>query len=597
MEPAQENDKKKISSLISWLKKIIASFSSKETRIFKILVVVAVLSGGAFLWGVHRASLEIVPAHGGSFAEGIVGTPRFINPLLAVSDADRDITALVYSGLMRLTSDDLLIPDLAETYTVSPNGLTYTFTLRKNIFFHDRSPVTSDDVLFTILKTQENAIKSPRRASWDGVSIKTDGPNTVIFTLKQPYAPFLENTTLGILPKHIWESVGTEQFSLSQLNISAIGSGPYQIKKITKNAAGIPEQATLSSFKKFVLGAPYISTMTIKFYPNEQDLLLAYQSRSVDGISAVPPSLAETLSKNGKRIETSPLPRVFGVFFNQNQQPLFANAAVRHALNTVTDRKQIIRDVLHGYGTPLLGPLPAVSLGYREVNEKQINQDETSRKADAISVLTKDGWKPNPKDGVLEKKTKKGTMRLAFSIATSDIAELKQAAEMLKKMWEEIGAQVTLQIFEIGDLNQNIIRPRKYDALFFGEIIGRDADPFAFWHSSQRLDPGLNIALYANIATDKLLEEARTLSEKQKRVAKYQAFQNAVAEDIPAVFTYAPEFIYVIPYGIKGFSMGSITVPADRFASVYNWYIETDHVWKIFTKHKDTGDKIKTASL
>src|SRR3989344_4344981 len=190
MEPAQENDKKKISSLISWLKKIIASFSSKETRIFKILVVVAVLSGGAFLWGVHRASLEIVPAHGGSFAEGIVGTPRFINPLLAVSDADRDMTALVYSGLMRLTSDDLLIPDLAETYTVSPNGLTYTFTLRKNIFFHDRSPVTSDDVLFTILKTQENAINRPRRPSWDEVSIKTDESKSVIFSLKQPYAPF-----------------------------------------------------------------------------------------------------------------------------------------------------------------------------------------------------------------------------------------------------------------------------------------------------------------------------------------------------------------------------------------------------------------------
>ncbi|MBI5004569.1 MAG: hypothetical protein HZC04_00055 [Candidatus Lloydbacteria bacterium] len=591
MEPTQENDRKKISSLISWLKKIIASFSSEEKRIFKILVIVAVASGAAFLWGAHRASLEAVPTHGGSFTEGIIGTPRFINPLLAVSDADRDMTALVYSGLMRLTSDDLLIPDLAQSYTVSPNGLTYTFTLRKNIFFHDNTPVTSDDVLFTVLKTQESSIKSPRRASWDGVSVKTDGPNIVIFTLKQPYAPFLENTTLGILPKHIWETVSAEQFSLSQLNVSAIGSGPYQIKKITKNAAGIPEQAVLSAFKKFILGAPYISTVTLKFYPNEQDLLLAYQSRAIESMSAVPPSLAETLSKNGKRLETSPLPRVFGVFFNQNQQPLFANAAVRHALNTVTDRKQIISDVLHGYGTPLMGPLPSGSLGYQSANKKQIDQDENARKAEAISILTKDGWKPNPKDGVLEKKTKKGTTRLTFSIATSDIAELKQAAEMLKKMWEAIGAHVTLQIFEIGDLNQNIIRPRKYDALFFGEIIGRDADPFAFWHSSQRLDPGLNIALYANMATDKLLEEARTLSEKQERVAKYQAFQNAVAEDIPAVFTYAPEFIYVIPDGIKGFSMGSITVPADRFASIYNWYIETDQVWKIFTKRGTVANK------
>ncbi|MBI5005465.1 MAG: hypothetical protein HZC03_02590 [Candidatus Lloydbacteria bacterium] len=586
MEPAQETDKKKFSFLILWLKKIIASFSPKENRIFKMLIIVAVVSGVSFLWGIHRSSLETIPAHGGSLTEGILGTPRFINPLLAISDADRDMTALVYSGLMRLSSDDILIPDLAETYTVSPDGLTYTFTLRKNIFFHDNSPVTSSDVLFTILKAQESAIKSPRRANWDGISVKTDGPNTVIFTLKQPYAPFLENTTLGILPKHVWESVNAEQFSLSQLNISAVGSGPYEIKNITKNTAGIPEQSTVTSFKKFALGEPYLSAIHIKFYPNEKELLAAYQSRSIESVGAVPPSLAELLSNQNERIETSPLPRVFGVFLNQNQQPLFTNAAVRHALDIVTDRQRIIKEVLHGYGTPLSGPLPNGSLGYEKSNENHISFsfDEKKQKGEALAILAKDGWKPSAKDGILEKKTKKGMLRLAFSIATSDIAELKQTAELLKTMWESIGAQVTLRVFEIGDLNQNIIRPRKYDALFFGEIIGRDSDPFAFWHSSQRLDPGLNIALYANITADKLLEDARVFSDKDVRINKYQAFQKEVRKDAPAVFLYTPEFIYTLPRAIKGFSMGSITISADRFASVYKWYIETDHVWKIFTK-------------
>lgn len=585
MEPTRETDKRFLPLLISWLKKIIASFSAEEKRIFKILVVTALVSGVSFLWGLHRSFLVTIPAHGGSLTEGIVGTPRFINPLLAVSDADRDMTSLVYSGLMRLASDDALILDLAETYTVSPDGLTYTFTMRKNIFFHDGSRVTSDDVVFTILKAQESAIKSPKRANWDGVSIKTDGPDTVIFTLKQPYAPFLENTTLGILPKHLWESVNAEQFSLSQLNISAIGSGPYEIKKIMKDASGIPEQATLSSFKKFALGNPYLSTISIKFYPNEKELLAAYQSRVVESMNAVPPSLAELLSKQGGRIETSPLPRVFGVFLNQNQQPLFTNAAVRHALDIIPDRDIIIKEVLHGYGTPLRGPLPNGSLGYEKSDKHKISFDKDRQKAEALSILAKDGWKPNVKDGILEKKTKKGTLRLAFSVATSDIAELKQAAELLKTMWESIGAQVTLRVFEIGDLNQNVIRPRKYDALFFGEIIGRDADPFAFWHSSQRLDPGLNIALYANITADKLLEEARTLSNKEERVKKYEAFQKEVGRDAPAVFLYTPEFVYILPHSVKGFSMGSITVPADRFASVYTWYVETDHVWKIFIPH------------
>lgn len=568
--------------MISRLKEIIASFSIKEKQIFKILVLTAVLSGSSFLWVLQRSFLETIPARGGSFSEGIIGTPRFINPLLAVSDADRDMTTLVYSGLMRLAPDDTLIPDLAQTYTISPDGRTYTFTLRENLFFHDRSPVTSEDVAFTILKAQESAVKSPRRANWDGVSVKTDGPDTVIFVLKQPYAPFLENTTLGILPKHLWETVTAEQFSLNQLNIAAVGSGPYKIDKITKNTEGIPRQAILSSFSKFVLGAPYIQTIRLTFYSNKQDLLAAYQTRSIDAMSTVPPSLAETLSKRGERIETAPLPRVFGVFFNQNEQPLFADAAIRRALNIMTDRSIIINEVLRGYGTPLFGPLPKGALGYQEEISEIDIADQDSRKKEALAILTKDGWKPNAKDGILEKKSKKETLRLAFSVATSDIAELKEAAELLKTQWEDIGAEVTLQIFELGDLNQNIIRPRKYDALFFGEIIGRDADPFAFWHSSQRLDPGLNIALYANITTDKLLEAARTTSDKQDRVKKYQLFQKEVAEDVPAVFTYTPKFIYAFPNAVKGFLMGSITVPADRFASVYTWYIETSRVWKIF---------------
>lgn len=572
--------------MISRLKKIIASFSNNEKNILKTLVLITVLSGASFLWGLHLSFLETTPARGGSLSEGIIGTPRFVNPLLAVSDADRDMTTLVYSGLMRLTPDDTLMPDIAETYAISPDGLTYTFTLKDNVFFHDNSPVTSEDVEFTILKAQDSTIKSPRRANWDGVSVKTEGPHTIIFTLKQQYAPFLENTTLGILPKHLWETVTVEQFHLNQLNISAIGSGPYKIDKITKNAVGIPKQAVLSSFKKFSLGVPYLQTLRLVFYPNEQDLLAAHQSGSIDAISIVPPALAETLSKQGERVETAPLPRVFGVFFNQNEQPLFANAAVRRALNIMIDRSIIINEVLRGYGTPLFGPLPKNALGYQETNEVD-NADQHSQKEEALALLAKDGWKPNENNGVLEKKTKKETVRLAFSIATSDIAELKQASELIKSQWEEMGAEVTLQIFELGDLNQNVIRPRKYDALFFGEIIGQNADPFAFWHSSQRLDPGLNIALYANITTDKLLETARTISDKQERIKKYQLFQEEVMGDVPAVFTYTPKFIYTLPHAVKGFSMGSITVPADRFASIHTWYTETNRVWKIFNKNNN----------
>ncbi len=147
-------------------------------------------------------------------------------------------------------------------------------------------------------------------------------------------------------------------------------------------------------------------------------------------------------------------------------------------------------------------------------------------------------------------------------------------------MWEKINVKVNLRIFEIGDLNQNVIRPRKYDALLFGLMLGRDPDPFAFWHSSQRNDPGLNIALYTNITADKLLEDARVLSDTAKRKEKYQAFQEQVIKDNPAVFLYSPEYIYLVPKSLLGADTDTITVPSERFTQIYKWYIKTKKVWK-----------------
>jgi len=157
-------------------------------------------------------------------------------------------------------------------------------------------------------------------------------------------------------------------------------------------------------------------------------------------------------------------------------------------------------------------------------------------------------------------------------------------------MWEKIGAKVDVKIFETGDLTQNVIRPRKYDALLFGEIVGRDPDPFAFWHSSQRNDPGLNVALYTNIKADKLLEEARGAQDEAKRADKYKEFQEEVSKDIPAIFLFSPKFIYVIPKNLKGTDeMESVTVPSERFSMIHKWYKSTDKVWKIFANPRQAG--------
>ena len=451
----------------------LRTFSPVEQRVFLALCAIALVSGVAFLFALNARFLVTIPTYGGSFTEGVIGAPRFINPTLAISDADRDLTALVYSGLMRPTPGGELVPDLAQEYSVSDDGLTYTFILRENLTWHDGAPLSTDDVVFTIEKVQDPVLKSPKRASWEGVTVSKTDDRTIVFSLKQAYSPFLENTTLGILPKHIWSGIGSEEFGFSTYNTEPIGSGPYKVQGTKKDSSGVPSRYDLGSFKKFALGKPYISELRLHFYPNEAKLISAFERGEIDAINAIPPKKAgDFADKRNVTLHTYVLPRIFGVFFNQNQNPLFANQAVREALNEVVDRKQIVHDVLFGYGTPIVGPLPPGVLGWKET--PPIDEDSDATIARAIESLEKGGWKINTETGIRQRKTKKETTSLDFSIVTSEAEELQHTATKLQETWEKLGARVTIKVFNTNDLNQNVIRPRKYDALLFGEIIGRE---------------------------------------------------------------------------------------------------------------------------
>ncbi len=542
---------------------IIKNFSATQKVVFGILVLICATSAVSLAWNVNKSFLMPVPTHGGRLAEGVVGLPRSINPVLAFTEVDRDLSSLIYSGLMKY-EDGRLVPDLAKKYAVSNDGLTYTFSLKSDIRFHDGRPVTADDVEFTIQKIHDGIIKSPRRADWANIAVKKISPSEIQFTLKQPYAPFLANATLGILPKHIWSKVDSDQFIFSQYNIEPIGSGPYQLEHIQRDSGGIPLYYSLSAFSRYHEGKPFISNLLIYFFPNEKSAIEAHHARIIDSLARASAGNAAQLASttSSANILHTPLPRIFGIFFNQNQAPIFTNKEVRQALDMATDKKRIVREVLYGYGIESDSPLPS----------KGKNRNKSQDIEGAKALLAKNGWI----DG------KKGKQILEFAIATADSPDLKLAAEIVKRDWEKLGARVTIKVFEYGDLYQNVIAVRKYDALLFGESIGKDLDLYAFWHSSQRNAPGLNVALYVNSKADKLMEDARITSDGKEKDRIYAQFEKIIQEDIPAIFLYSPDFIYIIPNKLKGVNLGSITAPSDRFYGINKWYVETDNVWKVF---------------
>ena len=548
----------------------VGEYSPGDRIIFYALVTLVSIVSLSSLYALEQSLLVKVPAYGGTLTEGAIGNPQFMNPLLAISDADRDLSTLTYAGLMGLSGDGALVPVLAESYTTSADGKSYTFMLRENAVFTDGTPVTANDVAFTVKKAQDPGLKSPEYANWSGVTVVAIDAKTVRFTLTKPYAPFLGLTTLGVLPSRLWQNIGNAEFPFSALETNPVGNGPFKVSNVSRNASGLIESVSLVANQNYVLGRPYLDGMRFNFYSNAEDLARAQKTSGVE-------------SAYGVRAEaalTAPYARIFGVFFNPNEKQVYARIEVRKALSLAIDRPAIISMVLDGYATPIMGPVPP-GKGVEQVPVPQFDNPTI----EAARVLEAAGWIYDGSARAWKNAKAKQSLD-TITIRTSNVPELKGVASAVKTDWEKLGIPVAIELYEPGDLSQNVIRPRKYEALLYGTVIGRDQDLYAFWDSKERNDPGLNIALYANKNVDALLESTRSTIDTDIRAANLQKIEDTIAADYPAAFIYAPNFIYATPSDLQGVELPQIITPSDRFATVASWYRSTDSVWPFLAKRK-----------
>lgn len=533
--------------------------------LFAIIVGITSLAG---MYALEQSLLVVIPTYGGDLIEGKIGSPQFINPLLAISDADRDLSSLVYSGLMGLSGSGTVVPVLAESYTISEDGKIYTFILREDAKFQDGTQVTANDVVFTVEKAHDSALKSPEYVNWSGVNARAIDQRTIRFTLQKAYIPFLGLTTLGILPARLWQNISNEEFPFSTLQTNPIGAGPFKVTNISRDASGIVRSVTLSANPYFVLGRPYLDSIHFNFFSHAEDLANARTSGAVESTYSIPT----------KESLTTPYARVFGVFWNPSEKQIYARPEVRKALSLALDRQTIVATTLGGYATPIMGPVPP--------GNTRVTQTPVPPPGDAVArateVLTKAGW---IYDGSARMwKSSKKEFLDKITLRTSNVPELKNIAIAIKSDWERLGIQTDIALYEPGDLLQNVIRPRKYEALLYGMVIGRDQDLYAFWHSQERNDPGLNIAQYANKTIDALLESNRGITDPNERMNNLQKIEDIISADYPAAFIYSPDFIYTVPNDLRGVVLPQIITPSDRFATVVTWYRLTDAVWPFFTK-------------
>ncbi|MDD5145075.1 MAG: ABC transporter substrate-binding protein [Candidatus Pacebacteria bacterium] len=612
---------------------------------------------------------EKIAGRGGYYVEGLLRSPRLIiNPVSGNLENERDLAQLIYSGLMKYDDQGKLKLDLAKEYKILEGGRIFEFYLKDNLFWSDGKPLNADDVIFTLKTIQNPSSNSFLRANWLGVKVEKISETGIRFELSNPSSVFLDNSTFGILPKNIWED---QNFLTSIYNLKPVGSGPYKLKNLVSDIEGNITSAELVVNPYYSGKAPNISNLKFLFFKNEDELIRAFKSGKVQGISFFPAENYQRLEKeNASRYQLS-LPVYFALFFNSAQSEILKDKDVRMALNHGTNKDEIIEKALPGQASAADSPILPDIYGFKEpgisyqydiqkakelldkagfvenengLREKIIKktpsfQFKSDLKLGARSEEVKELQKCLAKDssiypdgevsGYFGEKTKKAVIKfqekykdeiltpsgltqgngmvlratraklndlcaapseknlaLSFTLATVNQPTLIKVAEILKEQWKALGISLDVQTYDNNvstlkpNLEQEVIKPRNYQILLFGEVLSSLPDPFPFWHSSQIKDPGLNLSGYENKNGDKLLEENRRSLDETERKESLEEFQNLLLADAPAVFLYSPGYIYLVSNEIKGIETETIVDSSKRFSSVENWYIKTKRAWK-----------------
>ncbi len=533
------------------LKHLNKFLNPREFLIIKICLLVIVLNLVYLGFGFVQKHLQYLPLAGGEYIEGVVGYPRTINPLYAVNrDVDSDLSSLVYSSLFRYDQYGHLVNDLAASLNISPDSKEYLVKIKDGVKWHNGGRLTADDVLFTFNLIQNPDYHSPLRQNLAGISAEKIDGTTIKFKLSEPYAPFPELLTFGILPKNLWGDISPSAAVLSDLNLKPIGSGPFKFKSLVKNSSGDLKDYYLVANDDYYGQTPYLKTIDFKFFVDYNEAIKALNDNQIFGLSYLPFDYRKSLlAKDSLHLHELIQPQIVSIFFNSDKNKALADKNLRVALASALDKDQIINDVFAGSYQRADGPLLSENWAYND-------------------LVTKYNYDPAAATAALKNKS------LSIVLTVIDSGSNVAAATKIKNYWEAVGIKVDLKIIS-GEQAANIIRDRDFEALLYGEAVGGDPDVYAFWHSSQIGAKGLNLANYNNPAVDKLLVEARGTADINERLAKYKKFQEIITTDLPAIFLYSPSYTYPQEQQLQGFS-GTVAIePADRFGSISDWYLKT----------------------
>lgn len=517
-----------------------------------------------------QISGDLSPQKGGTYSEGLVGGFQRLNPLFDhYNQPDRDVNRLLFNGLVKFDASGSPQPDLASAWGYSLDGLTYNFALREDVFWHDGQPFNVDDVIFTIEKMREedSIIPSDLKSFWQEIKINRLNDFNLQFILPEPFSPFLDYLSFGILPRHLLEGKSFLEIQESSFNLQPVGTGPYLLDHLIVENNQITG-VVLAANEKYFEGAPFIEEVTFKYYTTSEDMYNAYLEGEIQGLSRVTGDfLAEVLQDPQVAVYTGRRPELSVVLLNHNDPSaeFLQDVNVRQALMLGINRSVIVNQLLAGQAILADSPLFPGTWGYFSSSPIPFDPDlSISKLKEAKYLFTAESGNTRSKDGKL----------LTFTLLYPEDDIHRKIAEAIKTDWAKIGVDVKIQGLPYEELIDQKLVKRDFQAALVDLNMSRtpDPDPYPFWDQAQATG-GQNYSQWDNRVASEYIEQARVINDIPERTRLYHNFQVVFREEMPALLLYYPVYTYAIRGDVNGVQMGPLYDPSDRLAGIRNWFL------------------------
>lgn len=499
---------------------------------------------------------SVVPSYGDTLVEGAIGEASTLVPILASDSASHSVAGQLYNGLVKYDKNLQIVGDLAESFQIAKDGLTITFRLRRNVRWHDGTPFTARDVLYTYRVIIDP--KTPTAYSEDFkqvASVTAPDSHTVVVRYRTPFAPALASWGTAMLPAHLLEG---KDITKSPLARRPVGTGPFRFKEWV---AG--QKIVLEANPDYFEGRPYLDRYVYRVIPDTSTMYMELKAGGVDLMGLTPVQYARQTDTSSFRgaFNKYRYPSNSYLYLGYNlRHPLFKDVRIRRAMTAAINKDELIQGVLFGMGQKAHGPIVPGRWAYN-ATVKDIPFDPIY----ARQLLAEAGWQPG-EGGILHKDGKP----LRFTILTNQGNQQRlMTAQIIQQRLLQVGIDVRIRVVEWAAFLKEFIDKGNFEVVLLAWMTSQDPDLYDIFHSSKTKPGELNFIGYSNPEVDRLLVAGRSTFAIEQRKRAYFRIQEILAEEQPYTFLYVPDALPVVSARVRGIE----PAPSGIGHNIIKWYV------------------------